>query len=174
MTQSENICDGKFISLFAKATKVTLETQVGFKTEFLKPYVKPANVKMPGVDIAGLINLSSPFFTGVIAICFGTETFLKIYEKMLGERHSEINHDVRDAAAELANIIFGQAKLPISKEFDVSLGMVIPVVITGKDIEVVFKSQLPTIILPFNTLGGPFHLEIIVDLSASSLGKTAS
>ena len=166
MTTQKNMFDPKFIDPFAQATKVTLETQIGFPTELLKPYVKAPQIKLQDVDIAGLINLTSPHFKGVIAVCFSTATFLNIYEKMLGERHKEITNDVKDAAGEIINIIFGQAKQTIAQKFGISLGMVIPTVLVGSNMEVVFKSDLPTIILPFKTDGGEFHLEIIVDSSS--------
>ncbi|MCB9027058.1 MAG: chemotaxis protein CheX [Bdellovibrionaceae bacterium] len=154
--------DAEFLKPFIEATQNTLETQVGVKLQAGKPFAKGKGEKL-NIDIAGVVNLSCPEFKGAIALCFASATFLNIYEKMVGEKHTSITEEVKDAAGEILNIIFGQAKTTL-KNKGYGLSSVIPTVLTGSKLNVGFRTSSSAIILPFKTDLGEFHIEIAVDL----------
>jgi chemotaxis protein CheX len=152
--------DTQFINPFIDGTKVTLETQAKVTTEPLKPYIK-AKGEVSDTDIAGVINIACPQFNGTIALCFPKATFLGVYEKMLGEKHTDINDEVKDAAGEFLNIIFGHAKrILVAKGYQ--LEKAIPTILVGKGVDVRFNHESPTIMLPFKTNVGNFHIELIL------------
>ncbi len=65
----------EIIEPFITATMNTLETQVSMKVKKEKPYLIGAGPDLQ-IDIAGLVNLVSPQFTGAVAVCFPKDTFL--------------------------------------------------------------------------------------------------
>lgn len=153
--------DAEFLNPFLTATKTTLETQASLKLNPGKPFVKKTR-EASNIDVAGVLNLTCAQFSGSIAICFPAAVFLKIYEKMLGEVHQAINQEVQDAAGEILNIIFGQAKTML-KEKGFNLERAIPTVLAGDNLKVQFSSSSPAIVLPFESDVGTFHMEIVLD-----------
>ena len=82
---------------------------------------------------------------------------------MVGESHDNITEEVQDAAGELLNIIFGQAKT-VLKGKNYVLERAIPTVLVGEKLRIRYKTKIPTIVLPFESSAGSFHIEIIVDI----------
>jgi len=163
MTNKKIKVDSEFLNPFIAAAKMTLETQAQTSLSPEKAMIKKPGEKTPHVtEIAGIINLTCEQFSGSVALCFPAEVFLKIYENMLDEKLDEINEEVADCAGELLNIIFGTAKTALMAK-GYKLERAIPTVLAGKDLQVKFRSDYPTIILPFKSSCGPFHIEIIVD-----------
>ncbi len=153
--------DANFFKPFVDGAKHTLKLQCSLDAKPCKPFYKPeksdggANVIQ--YDIAGIIGLTSTTFTGSIALCFPKTVFLEIMGKMLGENFSEITDELSDGAAELLNIIFGQAKAVLNEQGH-SLEKAIPTVIRGTNIQTRPLSKNPTIVLPFDIGNGIFHL----------------
>ncbi|MBX9766544.1 MAG: chemotaxis protein CheX [Bdellovibrionales bacterium] len=155
-----------FINPFVDGTKVTLLAQCQIQALPLKPFVKTAKKKsFPQFAIAGIINIRSSKFDGSVAICFSERLFLKILENMFGEEFPEITEETQDAAAELANIIFGHAK-KILNDSGEDLAKAFPKVLRGTQIQTeLSKGAIPAIVVPFRIpkLGNQediFHLEI--------------
>lgn len=111
------------------------------------------------VEIAAVLGIVSPVFNGSIAICFAKETFLNLMTKMLGEPCKEITKDLEDGAGELLNIIFGHAKRELN-ERGYGIEKAIPTIVRGKGIEVRHMTPSPTMLLPFSSDAGSFHIEI--------------
>ncbi|MCH2535694.1 MAG: chemotaxis protein CheX [Bdellovibrionales bacterium] len=155
--------DGDFLNPFISATKNVLQTQANTDLSAGKPYIKRLGDVDALTEIAGVISLTCEQFKGSIAVCFNSEVFLNIYENMVGEKHEEITEDVQDAAGEILNIIFGQAKT-VLKGKNYVLERAIPTVLVGEKLRIRYKSKIPTIVIPFETKTGTFHIEIIVDL----------
>jgi CheY-specific phosphatase CheX len=81
---------------------------------------------------------------------------------MLGEKHSEITQELEDGAAELLNIIFGQAKVAMT-ELGYAVEKAIPTVIRGAGLTTKIVSAQPVIVLPFATASGVFEIEIVAE-----------
>jgi len=154
--------DVNFINPFIMAAKTVLETQAQTALTPGKPYLKKPGELLP-MEIAGVISLVSSDFRGSITICFPGEVFLKIYENMVGEKHALITPEIEDAAGELLNIIFGQAKTVLNDQRGFNLEKAIPTVLVGEKLKVHHQSRNPAIVLPFSSPAGEFHIEILID-----------
>lgn len=150
----------EFINPFIQATMNTFKTQVGVEIKPLKPFLKKANEqnKEP-INLAGVINLTCSHFTGAIVIAFSEQVFLNIYEKMLDEKLDKIDDEVKDGAAELLNIIYGQAKSELNKR-NFALEKAIPTVLSGSHIDVYHNPSAIVFVLPFESEAGSFNLEV--------------
>ncbi len=156
--------DVEFINPFIAAARSVLETQAKLVLTPGKPMIKKADDRLP-MEIAGVIALSCKEFTGSINLCFRGETFLKIYEGLTGEKHDTITTEIEDAAAEILNIIFGQAKTVLNDQKGYTLDRALPTVLTGERLRLYHSSKSPAIVIPFDSPAGPFHLEIVVEKS---------
>lgn len=156
--------DVDFINPFITAARSVLETQAQVMLTPGKPTLKKPEDKLP-MEIAGVIALSCKEFTGSINLCFRGETFLKIYEGLTGEKHANINTEIEDAAAELLNIIFGQAKTVLNDQKGYTLDRALPTVLSGDRLKLYHASKSPAIVIPFESPAGPFHLEIVIEKS---------
>ena len=85
---------------------------------------------------------------------------------MLGEEFKEINKDLEDGAGEILNIIFGHAKTVLNSK-NYGIEKAIPTVIRGHGILVKHVTQVASIVVPFETDVGSFHMEIGVEGIAS-------
>ena len=150
--------DATFFKPFVDGTLHTLKLQCSIEAKLGKPYIK-STAQSPACDIAGIIGLSSTTFTGTISLCFPKPVFLEIMSKMFGEPMQEITDDLTDGAAELLNIIFGQAK-KVLNDGGCDLEKAIPTVIRGENMQTRQLSKNPTVVLPFQISSGVFNLEI--------------
>ncbi|RZA03108.1 MAG: chemotaxis protein CheX, partial [Proteobacteria bacterium] len=112
-------------------------------------------------DIAGMIGITSPVFSGSIAICFPEAMFLLLMSRMLGEPCPEITKDMEDGAGEILNMIYGHAK-KVLNEKGFSFEKAIPTVVRAADLKLSHMNDQGTILLPFRAEEGTFHMEISV------------
>lgn len=162
-TGGKSLFDVEFVNPFIAGTKKVLETQVGLKLVPGKPVIKKAGEIIYPFEIAGVISLSAKEFTGTISICFRQPVFLALYEKMVGEKHESITLETQDAAGELLNMIFGHAKTVLNDQKGYTLEKAIPTIMVGKDMRMQTKTKNPSVIVPFESEVGQFHLEISVE-----------
>lgn len=156
--------DVEFINPFIDAAKNILEIQAKTKISAGKPFARKHDDPMP-MEIAGVISLNSKEFTGNISLCFRAEVFLKIYEKLVGEKCTAITQEIEDGAAELLNMIFGQAKTTLNDEKGYKIERASPSVLTGEKLRLYHPSRNPSIVIPFDSPEGAFHIEILIDKS---------
>jgi len=146
------------VESFRTGTTVTMEVQCQVTLKAGEPYVKTQQNRVIH-DIAATIGLMSKTLTGAVALGFKEEVFLKIISKMLGEKYDAITTEVEDGCGELLNIIFGQAK-KILNEKGHTFGKTLPSIFVGHSLRVRQLTPSPTIILPFESSEGLFHLEV--------------
>lgn len=151
--------DTEFINPFLVATKETLRVQANTEIQPKQPYRKEGETSYK-VSIAGVISLISDHFSGSIALCFPASTFLNLYNLMFEEKNEVITPEIEDAAGELLNIIYGQAKATLNDVNGYQLKKAIPTVLTAEKLSIRQQGSGPVVILPFDTKVGPFHIEI--------------
>lgn len=161
---SKKAIDVEFANPFIEATKVTLETQANTPVKIGKPRLKTEGEALT-FDIAGVISLTSNAFHGSIAICFPAPVFLAIYSAMLGEKHDVITKEIEDAAGEILNIIFGQAKAVLNAKEGYAIQKAIPTIVRGNTLQVHHLTRTVAVVLPFETAAGQFNLEISAERS---------
>lgn len=154
----KTVMDVNFINPFLEATMKTLSTQCSTQATAGQIFTKERTEKYSG-DISGVIGLVSEAFTGSVVITFPAATFLQVTSRMIGEECSEINDMIRDAAGEMTNIIFGQAKIVLNQR-GYGIKTALPSVIAGHDHSVLPLTKGPRVVIPFTTDVGPFFVEI--------------
>lgn len=154
---SANI-DVDLINPFLKGAIKTLEVQANTKVKPLKIHMKSGPAE--NIGIAGVISLVTDTFTGSITLCFPQKVFLKIYENMFGEVHLTINKEIEDAAGELLNIIYGQAKIELNNKPGYNLKKAIPTILVGEKLNISLQGNSATVVIPFETEFGNFYIEI--------------
>lgn len=111
-------------------------------------------------NIGGLIGITSSVLKGSAVLTFPRSLFCKLIEQMLGEACLDITSEHEDAAAELLNIIFGQAKTVLNqKGFEIR--MAIPSVLRGNDVYSSYSKIYKATVLPFQTGYGEFYIEFL-------------
>ncbi|MGK5086379.1 chemotaxis protein CheX [Bdellovibrionota bacterium FG-2] len=153
--------DVKFFKPFVDGTIHTLKIQCSLEAKHDKPFVK-GQKEQPPFEIAGVIGLTSQAFTGSITICFPEKVYLTMMSNMLGETFTAITKDLQDGAAELLNIIFGQAKSVLNQQ-GYTIQKAIPTVVRGTNLTTTQLGGGPVIVLPFLTSVGEFHIEICTE-----------
>jgi len=150
--------EARFFKPFVDATIKTLKIQCNLDATHEKPYIKGTKPQQE-YDLAAVIALTSNAFNGTITLSFPKNTFLGVMANMLGEKYTEISAELEDGAAELLNIIFGQAKLALTEQ-GYSVEKAIPTVIRGAGLKTKIVASQPVIVLPFVTAAGSFEIEV--------------
>ena len=110
----------------------------------------------PKYEVSGVIGLSGKA-VGTVVLSLSKEVAMQAASHMLMSENTEINDDVVDAVGELTNMVAGAAK---SQLVEYQLMVSLPNVITGRDHEVRFPSNVRPICVPFTTKWGPLALEV--------------
>lgn len=152
--------DVEFVNPFIAAAVEALKVQSNTNSSPGAPYLK--NDESPKWDLIGIIGLSSTHFKGTIALCFTEKVYLAIMSQMLGEKVTVLTSDIADGAGELLNIIFGSAKTVLNEK-DYGIDKAIPSVVTGENVKIKQLADRPTVVLPFKTEHGVYHIEIAID-----------
>jgi chemotaxis protein CheX len=150
--------DITFVNPFVEGTIETLRVQCSSEAKQMKPFLRGNGPKLD-CEIAAFVGITSSAFSGSMALCFTKSAFLGLMNSMMGENYTEITNDIQDGAAELCNIIFGQAKRVLNNQgHDVQLA--IPSIMRGQNLEPIHLTRTSVIIIPFETINGPFQIEI--------------
>ena len=153
----------EFINPFIKAAQNALSVQADMTIESGKPYLKDQQEDDFQIGIAGVLQINSEEYQGSIILALPKEVFLGIYENMTDEKATEIDDETQDAAGELLNIIYGQAKAELNNEKGYTLNKAIPTVLSGEELKVKNLSRSSAIVLPFSSDLGTFRIEVTLD-----------
>lgn len=152
--------DSNIINPFIEATFQTLKIQANMNSiDAGKPYIKKAGVPDANIGIAAVISMVCSDFNGTISLEFPKIVFLKIYESMLGESHTEITDEIKDCAAEILNMIYGQAKTALNSK-GYNLEKAIPTVMAGDKLRIHHTSGAAALVVPIHTPHGDFYMEV--------------
>ena len=154
--------DTDFVNPFLLATVKLLEVQAGVKSVAGKVFLKTAT-EMSG-DISGVIGLLSDSFSGTVVISFPEKTYLSLVSRMYGVEQVELTKQNQETAAEITNIIFGQAKV-ILNEKGYGIKSALPSVVIGRDHIVASTEDGVTVVVPFESDAGSFFVEITTAVS---------
>jgi chemotaxis protein CheX len=155
---TKNKLDTDFINPFLTATLHVLEVQAKVEAIPQNIYIKKDKDQFFG-DISGIIGVVSDNFNGSVVISFPEKTFLTIMTNMLEEECKTLTKEIADGAAELTNMIFGQAKITLNEK-GYAIKTAIPSVVTGKDHSLNALTKGPVVVVPFKSNAGDFFIEI--------------
>lgn len=148
--------DAKFINPFLEGTVEVIKTMAFVTPQPGKPYLKKNNVAKG--DVSGIIGITG-MINGSLALSFSEGSILKIVSNMLGEEMNSIDGDIRDAVGEITNMISGAARKKI-EALGFSLSASIPTVVSGKEHTIMHVLGGPSIVIPFETEGGSFVVDV--------------
>ncbi|MBF0362021.1 MAG: chemotaxis protein CheX [Oligoflexia bacterium] len=109
MTNNQNkICNNFFTEIKnnSQLIEIIKEAVLEAISVHTKSNLKVAKNTNASKDITALIEMKGNEQSGVMQLSFTKSAFLKCYENMFEEKHSEIGIENQDLALELANIIF--------------------------------------------------------------------
>ncbi len=115
--------------------------------------------------LVALIGLSGPA-RGTVALSLPVATSLALTGRLLGEEPPEVNEEVADALAEMANMIAGSAKAKLSGDAERPINLGLPTVVTGSDYKVVYPSDSVWLDVPFNSELGHFSLRVTFEFDS--------
>jgi chemotaxis protein CheX len=144
----------EYINSFISSLDRTFQTMLNCTVKRGQPVLKDNFT--PRYDISGIIGLSGKA-VGTVVLSLSEEVALRAASHMLMSENTEFNSEVIDAVGELTNMVAGAAKSEL-EEYQLSVSL--PNVITGRDHEVRFPSDVTPICVPFTTEWGDLALEI--------------
>ena len=151
--------DIKFIKPFFDATVKVFETMVQTKVVPSQPKFKE-DTKSTG-DVSAVVSMLGQDICGTFVVSFSESVFIKIISKMFMEDIKEITPENLDAAAELANMIYGNAKKDLIEQKISNLDKAIPTVVAGKGHFIKYQNGNSKIfVVPFQSELGEFQIEL--------------
>ncbi len=147
--------DVRYINPFVEAVNVVFETMLGLKPQRKTLKVNPSEANTQ--QVTSIIGISGKVH-GVVALRFPPETALALAGRLLGSEVTEVNDEVVDAVAELANMVAGNAKAKLDMDPPLELGL--PTVVEGAGYRLKYPSNSHWLEVPFQTEGGSFGMEI--------------
>lgn len=147
----------QIIDNFSHSTVKTLKSLCKTDVTALKPFLKRSRPNFK-FEVAGIIGITSDQTRGSVGIYFPQAVFLTLVSRMFDEKVLKIDRTNEDAAAEMMNIIFGDARVRLTKlghVFRVS----IPSVLRGGQVVTPGSTLHDVTVIPFQLDGGEFCLE---------------
>ncbi len=108
-------------------------------------------------DVSGIVTLTQEKIEGTLIVTFPKATIFGILAKMYRKPFTEVNQSVKLGVGELTNIIYGVVKANLNKD-GFQFKMAVPSVVIGDQHTVIPFDSGPTMIVPFTTELGPFHV----------------
>jgi chemotaxis protein CheX len=154
--------DHDVINPFIEATVKVLETMA-----FIRPVLGttlPWDSHHSAAEVAGIVGLTNKEDTvrGFMSVGFTQGSICQIVSNMLGEEFTAINHEIREAVGEIANMISGQARQGLSAR-GIKLQASLPSVVSGQHMLVEGKQKIPMVLVNFSVDSGPLELGICFD-----------
>lgn len=149
--------EAKYINPFIAAVVNALETMAGLSPHRGTPFVREKFDAL--ADMSGIIGFAGDV-RGAVILCFPQTLATFIYKSLTGEDPPEDDiHPVADAVGELANMVAGGAKKPLS-EMGLNIQISIPSVISGKNHVVMNSGEGPCLVVPFTIENETFYVQI--------------
>lgn len=151
--------EAKYINPFISAAVNALRTMASLTAERGTPFIKDKFESLS--DMSGIIGFAGDV-KGSVILCFSQSLATKIYEALTGDPPpADDIHPVADAVGELANMVAGGAKGPLS-EMGLSIQISIPSVVCGKNHTVLNTASGPCLVVPFTIEGETFWVQIMM------------
>jgi chemotaxis protein CheX len=151
----------EFLNTSLEAVSYTLKVASNTDATAGKSIVRIPNsgTGAPSVDIGATVGIVSTPFNGTLILAFPMKTFLGIMGRLLGKECTELEPGITDGAAELLNIILGQARANLNEK-GYSIKQAIPTVVKGNNLQMFNSSSSPSILVPYITDVGDFYIEL--------------
>ena len=161
----------RLVERIQRATKDMFSMMLGMEASELAPYEEQGMTESFD-GIVSLVGIGGPW-TGMGTVYCGAELALQVTEKMLMTEQTEVNEEVLDAMAELANIIVGNVKTSLEADLG-PLVLSIPTVIFGRNYKALNVMGRSRLVAPFVVDGLSFSVKFcLVPREARQSGRTS-
>ena len=127
-----------------------VQTEVGIGKSMIR------TEELHSADVSGVIGLSGDV-AGAVVLSFPARVASKLASRFAGVELDVGQEDFSDAIGELTNMVAGNAK----KDFGgLNVTISLPSVIVGAGHQVSQSSNSPQLVIPCQTLLGPFNVEV--------------
>ena len=151
----------EFLNTTLEAIRYVLEVSTQIPVKPGRGFLR-GSAPDPKVDIAASVGIISTAFHGALILAFPARTYLKIMSAFLGVEYLQMAPEIRDGAAELLNIVLGQAKTSLNeKGYDIRRA--VPIVSYGENLKIASASSVPSMIVPFSSDAGEFYVELMTN-----------
>lgn len=147
--------DVSYINPFIEAVDTVFTTMLDVKPK--RKGLKVSDGKAKEAVITSLVGFSGQV-SGVVVLRFPPPTALSLAGRMLGAELTEMNDEVTDAVAELANMVAGSAKAKFQHDPPLELGL--PTVVDGTSYQLRYPSKSVWLEVPFSSGAGDFTMEV--------------
>lgn len=159
----------RIVELVQNSTKEVFSMMLGLAPECQEPFEESATTES-FAGLVALVGIAGPW-VGVGTLYCGRELGLKLTAAMLMEDHAEVDDEVLDAMAELANMIIGNVKTALEEELG-ALALSIPTVIYGRNYKALNGLGKSRIVVPFMVAGQPMWVKFcLMRQEAASGGR---
>lgn len=148
--------NAEHLDAFKNAASRVLQAMAFTEATAAKPFVKQEGESAG--DVSAIVGITGPM-EGSMSLSFAQKSILFVVSNMFGEEMTKLDDEVADAVGELTNIISGDARRELA-EAGLTLDGAVPTVIMGKDHKVRHMSNAPVYVIPFETPGGAFSVEV--------------
>ena len=145
----------EFLNTIIDSITETLQNFTGIVAKPGKPVVSKSGLSDFTFDIGAVAGIVSDTFTGSFILAFPMPIYLKVMSGLMSQEFAEFDPDISDGAAELLNMVFGQAKKSLNEK-GFGLKPTIPTVFIGKEVKILNLSNATVITVPFETSLGSF------------------
>jgi chemotaxis protein CheX len=150
----------EFLNTTLEAVAYTLKVATSTEVSPGKSHVRSEDSPTaPAVDIGASVGIVSAPFNGTLILAFPLKTYLALMSRLLGKEYAEIDASIRDGAAELLNIILGQARATLNEK-GYAIKQAIPTVVYGSNLQIFNFSNTPSVIVPYKSDAGDFYIEL--------------
>ena len=128
------------------------ESLLGWKLERDNLELRPANASH--YDVTAQISITGQI-KGTVAFSLTESTALAAATTFAGDTYTRVNDEVRDAIAELTNIIVGTAK----SKLEMGLNIGLPTVVTGQDHMIHFPAESEPMRVTYSCKAGSMFVD---------------
>jgi chemotaxis protein CheX len=147
--------DVSYINPFIEAVDTVFTTMLDVRPT--RKGLKVSDGRTKESVITSLVGFSGQV-SGVVVLRFPPKTALCLAGRMLGVELTDMNDEVTDAVAELANMVAGSAKAKFQHDPPLELGL--PTVVDGTSYQLRYPSKSVWLEVPFTSGAGDFTMEV--------------
>lgn len=148
--------DPNLITPFIKSVQHVFSTMFQLPVEVGTPSIKQG--KDCTHDVSGIITMSGEF-VGNVVLSMPSDAAVSIVALFTGEKYETESDDFADAVGEMINMVCGSAKAEFQRK-NVSISC--PSVVVGPNHRVSGQSDIPCVVIPFDTDCGELALEVAI------------
>jgi chemotaxis protein CheX len=147
----------EYINPFIESIESVFQTMLDTSLKRLQARATADGTLKKGDWFSSIIGISGKA-SGVVALSFPKKTALALAGRFVGSEFADVNPEVSDALAELANMVGGGAKSKF--EIDPPPELSLPTVVEGHDYKTKFPTKSVWVEVPFDTPAGEFVMEV--------------